>query len=46
MGVLSPSGRMAAVGGVAFFGLLTYSAASRAGYFNKATIPPVEEKKE
>ena len=49
MGQLSPSGRTAAIGGLAFFLFLTYGSASRAGWLGSPSVPAAtatEEKKE
>jgi hypothetical protein len=47
LGQLSPSGRTAALGGLAFFAFLTYSSATRAGFVGgSAPSAPVEAKKE
>jgi len=47
LGQLSPSGRTAALGGLAFFAFLTYGSATRAGFVGRSATPtPVEEKKE
>ena len=45
IGQLSPSGRTAAIGGFAFFALLTYSASARAGWIGRPSAPAAPEQK-
>ena len=45
IGQLSPSGKSAALAGVAFFAFFTYAAASRAGFIGGASEPVAAEEK-